>query len=382
MGTSAPLHRHIRLVRAAIVLLILAGCTGAADPAASTSGGPSPSDQATAPIATGQFSPSLSPSPSPTPLSLPAIDLTAPQVWFAPNMGSVDFPELFSGPDRWPTARDRVDVFQFYGNTVSGDPYDIGGDNVLDTFVGVDAFGQLRDWGIAVAIEAGVIKWFACGHGSWAEYANRGITNVEANGGRVSFVAMDEPLLGSQLVEDGVGCDFTLAEAAAEVAAFVAAVQAEHPEVKVGTIETIPPQTVDEVADWIIALEAAGFTPAFLHLDVEIADGIGDRGFVADLRGLRDFSEDRGIPFGLILTADWQVATSDRTYHESVVEWARAINRGMGRPTHIVFQSWMGPAASGLHEMPRNLPDDDPGTHSHTRLILDGLDVFATANAS
>jgi len=48
----------------------------------------------------------------------------------------------------------------------------------------------------------------------------------------------------------------------------------------------------------------------------------------------------------------------------------------MGRPAHIVFQSWMGPAASGLHEVPINLPDDDPALPSHTRLILDGLGIL------
>ena len=297
-------------------------------------------------------------------------------------MGSTDFPELFSSPERWSAARDRVDVFQFYANTVSGDPFDIGGDNVLETFADVDAFRRLDDWGIDTAIEAGVIKWFACTHGSWAEYARRGIDNVEAHGGRVRFVAMDEPLLGSQVREGGVGCGYTLAEAASEVAAFAMAVRAEHPEVEIGTIDTIPPQTTGEVRDWIVALESAGFKPAFLHLDVEVADGIRDRRFVAALRRLRDFSEDRGIPFGLILTADWQVASSERAYYRSTMRWARAIDRRMGRPTHLIFQSWMGPAASGLHEMPRNLPEDDPDIYSHTRLILDGLEVFEPSAGS
>jgi hypothetical protein len=28
--------------------------------------------------------------------------------------------------------------------------------------------------------------------------------------------------------------------------------------------------------------------------------------------------------------------------------------------------------------MPRNLPDNDPGVPSHTRLILEALDIFGT----
>jgi hypothetical protein len=156
-------------------------------------------------------------------------------------------------------------------------------------------------------------------------------------------------------------------------------VRAEHPDVQIGTIETSPPQSVEEIDAWMGALAAAGAAPAFLHLDVEVADGISNPAFLAEIAWLRDASEGRGIPFGLILTADWQVATSDATYVQSVLEWAAAIRDGMGRPAHVVFQSWIGPAASGFHEMPVNLPDDDPTLPSHTRLILDGLDVLVGA---
>jgi hypothetical protein len=358
-----------------VLSLLMAACSG---------GSTSPETgaaSASAP-ARGTTAPTPSSTPEPTPLPLPDHDLQGAQTWFSPNMGSVDFPELFSHPDLWATARDAVGVFQFYANSVSGDPYDIGGDNVLETFVEVDAFAHLYEWDIPVAIEAGVIKFFACTHGSWAEYANRAIDNIEANGGRVSFIAMDEPLLGGQLVEGGTTCGYTMEEAAAEVAAFVVAVQAKHPDVRIGTIETSPPQTVQEIDAWMAALEAAGATPAFLHLDVEVADGIANPAFLAELAWLRDATEARGIPFGLILTADWQVATSDATYVESVRQWALAIGDGMGRPTHVVFQSWMGPAASGFHEIPINLPDDDPASFSHTRLIIDGLELLDGAGGS
>lgn len=311
-----------------------------------------------------------------TTLALPEVDLAQPQVWYAPNMGSVDFLGLFSQPESWEKARERVDVFKFYGNSVWGFPYDIGGANVLDAFVDVAAFQRLHDWGIAVALELGVIKFFACEPESWVEYADLTISNIEANGGRVSFIAMDEPLLGGQLVENGQTCGYSIEESAQVVAEYVRMVKDAHPDVAIGTIETIPPQTADEVGQWIVALEAAGVVPAFLHLDVEISLGVNDPGFVAALGQLRDFSEERGIPFGLILTADWQRADSDRGYYDSVMQWASSIAERLGRPTHLVFQSWIGPAPSGLHEMPVNLPEDDPDVYSHTRLILDGLGLL------
>jgi len=348
--------------------LLMAACGGASTTSETRPTGAGPSAPATP-------APTADPTLEPTALPLPDHDLTAAQTWFAPNMGSLDFPDLFADPMRWASARAAVDVFQFYANTVSGDPYDIGGDNVLETFVAVDAFARLHEWGIPIAIEAGVIKFFACDHASWAEYANRAIDNVEAHGGRVSFIAMDEPLLGGQLVEGELTCGYTMEQAAAEVSEFVADVTAAHPDVRVGTIETTPPQTVAQIDAWLGALDTAGAKPAFLHLDVEVADGIANPDFMADLVWLRDATETRGIPFGLILTADWRVATSDSGYVASVLEWAAAIRTGMGRPTHVMFQSWIGPSASGLHEMPVNLPDE-PGSISHTRLILDGLDVM------
>jgi hypothetical protein len=291
-------------------------------------------------------------------------------------MGSVDFPELFSQPERWERTREQVDVFKFSGNTVSGFPYDIGGPNVLSMFIGVRAFERLHEWGIAVAVETGAVKFFACEAQSWADYTNLGIDNVEANGGRVSFVSMDEPLLGGQLVENGQTCGYTMEDTAEVVATYMDLVHQAHPEVIIGTIETIPPQTADEVAQWLVVLEEAGAKPAYLHLDVEVAFGIDDPGFVAELGELSDFAERRGIPVGFILTADLAAADSDEGYFRSVLEWSQSLATRLGRPSHVVFQSWIGPAPSGLHEMPVNLPDDDPQVFSHTRLILEGLEVL------
>jgi len=308
----------------------------------------------------------------PLPPPLPEVNLRDHLVWYGPNMGSVDYPNLFSQPELWRRARRQVDVFKFYANTVAGFPYDIGGDNVLSTFVEVDAFEKLHDWGIAIAVETGAVKFFACEAQSWADYAILAIDNIEANGGRVSFVSMDEPLLGGQLVENGQTCGYSMKETAEVVATFTDLVTDAHPEVIIGTIETIPPQTADEVGQWLLELEEAGAKPAYLHLDVEIALGIHDPGFLTELAELNDFAEDLGIPVGFILTADLADADSDEGYYHSVLEWAESLAARVGTPTHLAFQSWIGPAPSGLHEMPVNLPEDDPDVYSQTSTATPG----------
>jgi hypothetical protein len=312
-----------------------------------------------------------------TTLALPAVDLHDDLVWYGPNMGSVDFPELFSQPELWSTARDRVDVFKFASNALAGFPYDIGGDNVLDTFVEVGAFAKLHEWGIAISVEAGAIKFFACEAQSWADYANLAIDNVEANGGQVSFLSMDEPLIGGQVVENGQTCGLTMDETAAVVAEFVSLVTTAHPDVIVGDIEAYPHYPVADLEQWILALQDAGVTPAFLHLDVDIERAeVESQNVIDDLRRLRDFSEQQGIPFGVILTANWTFTDSDERYFQSTTEWADTVTTALGRTSHVIFQSWWGPAPSGLHEVPINLPEDDPAVPSHTRLINEILDAL------
>jgi hypothetical protein len=268
-------------------------------------------------------------------------------------------------------------VIKFYANAVSGFPFDIGGDNVLSTFVDVDAFEKLLDWDIAIAVEAGAIKFFECSPDPWAEYTNAAIANIEANGGRVSFVAMDEPLIGGQIVEKGQTCGFSMAETAEVVVDYVDQVASAYPDVIIGDIEAYPHYSVAELEDWILALEEAGYTPAFLHLDVDI-QRTEDEGqdVVADLRRLEDFTADHGIPFGVILTSNWTFADTDQRYYESTMRWTETVSTALERPMHVVLQSWWGPAPSGLHEVPVNLPEDDPHVYSHTRLILEVLEFL------
>jgi hypothetical protein len=353
--------------------LLMAACSSGS----TSSGMGTTSASPSAPAATAT---TPSPTPQPTPLPLPDLDLAAAQTWFSPNMGSVDFPELFSQPDRWATARDAVDVFAFAANGVSGDPFDIGGDNVLDTFVAVDAFALLYEWDIPIAIEGGAIKFFACDHASWAEYANRAIANVEAHGGRVSFFTMDEPLLGGQLEENGMACGYTIEESAAEVAEFVADVAAAHPGVRIGVVEPYPHIGADELLAWLSTLADAGAVPAFFHLDVDMERvAVEGHDVAGDLALLAAGSAAAGVPFGVILTSNWTQAGTDAGYVASTLEWTGVVQGAIGRPTHVVVQSWQGPAASGRHEVPINLPDE-AGAVSHTRLILDVLALFEPAS--
>ena len=83
------------------------------------------------------------------------------QIWFTPNLASVDMLDLFSQPEHWDSARSDIDVFKFYTAQVGsggwgcvGNPAHDCGDNHLENLVDVQAFSKLGEWGIDIAIES------------------------------------------------------------------------------------------------------------------------------------------------------------------------------------------------------------------------------------
>lgn len=354
-----------RILHVPVFLLLTALLCGCADPSVA------------APEST---LPPISPtSASPTLKSAPTSALSD-LVWFAPNFGSQGFVELFTQPGQWAEARSNVDVFQFYADNVIGEePCSICGNNSLEAFIRVQAFQKLTEWSIAIGIELGPIypDWDCSGDTVYGN-AHKAIQNIHYSGGEAAFLSMDEPLMYGQLGINGKKCDYSVEETAAVTAHYIGRLASSHPDIAVGDIEPYPHFSVTELEDWILALEAQGVTPAFFYLDVDTERvRVEKRNVAVDLQTLEHFCNERGIPFGVIFTSNWTAAYSDKTYFNSAMEWAYTVNAAIGKPQHVIFQSWQGPASSGAHEVPANLPESDPGVFSHTRLILEGLEVFA-----
>jgi len=315
------------------------------------------------------------PAPRPTPTPLPT-DL----VWFGPNMGSLDYAELFTKPEQWSVARSRINVFKFYTQNVLPYPCTICGNNTLGTFVQAKAFQTLTDWGIPIDVDVGALKEWGCTGTEEFRVAEETIRNIRANGGDVTFFDMDEPYMGGELTANGRSCGYTMQESAEVTAKFMRLVKGAYPNIIVGNTEPYPYFSVSELERWIEALEARGTTPAFFHLDVNMLEGGArhDTGHVSsDLQTLSQFFQAHQIPFGVIFTANtnWSAA-SNRAYFDATMQWIRLVNDAIGKPQHVIFNSWLGPAPGGAHEFPINLPENDPSAYSHTRLILEGLDVF------
>lgn len=296
-----------------------------------------------------------------------------PNVWFSPNMGSADYLELFTNPEEWSGTRPKIGVIKFYTQNLMNNPCVICGKNTMKSFVEVDAFRKLAKWGVAIAVEVPSVKPWGCGLKE-ANVVTHMMQDVEANGGEVAYLAMDEPLVGGALAgaNGAAGCGFDRDHAVAATAQFVKDVKAKYPRVRVGDIEPYSKFSVEELGQWIDALRTAGFNPAFFHLDVDRKKvAVDHKNLAHDLKWLGEFCARRGIPFGVIF---WSPAKSDQEFYESTMKWVQTVNAAMGRPAEVIFQNWDG-GPSSPHDIPANTAAHDP-TYNHMRVIEDSLAVF------
>ena len=114
-----------------------------------------------------------------------------------------------------------------------------------------------------------------------------------------------------------------------------------------------------------------------------------------DLKMLQAFFRETGIPFGIIFWSGYGPLNSDKAYYDHVMSLVHTVKRAVGRPDELIFQSWivrspkncqestrlcslkpcsqMDPPYCGEKSIPLNLPERDPSSFSHTRLINDAL---------
>ena len=295
----------------------------------------------------------------------------AGEVWFTPDVGSRDMLALFTQPDRWSQARGHLSVFKFYaGQILALSPQDcpLCGDNLHPNFVQVDAYRWLQMEGISAAIEVGAVKPARCTATVTAPLAVQAIDNVVAASGSVTYLAMDEPLASAS------ACGETVNDVGAAVGDFVRLVHNVHAGVAIGDIEPYPLFSVADIETWVDTAQAQGVGLAFLHLDVDRAYAARLKADVgSDLALLNAFCRQRALPFGVIVSG--LDGRSDFTYYDDALAWAGTVSSAIGRPDHLVFQSW-AVAPDGSLTVPINLPENDPAIFSHTRLILDGLQRF------
>ena len=298
-------------------------------------------------------------------------NVAADRIWFSPSPGSIDYLGLFEHPEEWARARQLVSVFKFYQQHTQTPAPDIVGPNTYDALARAGAFRLLTQWTKKIAIEAGSVKEFYCTPDASGMNESIGKTldtlrAVQAAGGTVAYIAMDEPFVsGRARVCGGPALEPT----ADRVATYVSAVKAASPNVAIGLIEAYPFSSADMIEAEVGLLQARGATPAFLHMDVDWHLS-GAAAFKTDMARLSAFAAARKIPFGIIITgydgnADALYAVDAYKITDLI---ATTFQTWAHMPDHLIVQSW-AVTSTGLVITPANL--DDERAFSHTALLRD-----------
>lgn len=304
------------------------------------------------------------------------------RVWFAPAPGSVDYIRLFQAAGEWRSALHVVDVFKFYQQHTEATPNPIVGPNTFEALRRAGAFRTLtRTWGKKIAIEVGAVKEFYCtpdsrGMQEAIDATAASVKAVMGAGGVVSYLAMDEPFLSGRSVRCGGP---SLTPTADRLAVYMKATRRAFPWIRVGLIEAYPSFSPEQFADMLGLMHERGVTPAFLHVDVDLrALRQGRDDFSRDMKALAALARAEGIPLGLIVWGE--NGNADALYAVDAMRLEQAIEDTFPTwdvmPPQLIVQSW-AESASGLRITPSNLPETRRDTHTEL-LMRVFLRLFAT----
>jgi len=302
------------------------------------------------------------------------------RVWFAPGPGTIDYLRLFEHPEEWRRARELTNVFKFYQQHTQTPAPSIVGPNTYDALARAGAFRTLTSWGKRIAIEVGAVKEFFCtpdasGMDDAIRQGVAAVRAVEAAGGKVAYLAMDEPFVsGRARVCGGPALEPT----ADRVAQYMSAVTRAAPGVRIGLIEAYPFSSAGAIESMVSLLDARGTPPAFLHMDVDWHLS-GSAAFERDMARLRSFCAARKLTFGIIITG--YDGNADALYATDVYGITNLIARTFPSwdqmPEQIIFQSW-ALSTTGLYLTPSNGPEGRAFTH--TAMLWDVLRRFKGAS--
>jgi hypothetical protein len=293
----------------------------------------------------------------------------ADRLWFAPSPGSIDYLDLFTNPDQWRLARQLIDVFKFYQQHTQSPAPGLVGPNTYDALVRANAFRMLASWNKKIAIEAGSVKDYYCtpdASGMNAAIASTvsSIQAVQAAGGTVSYVSMDDPFASGQAPVCGGPA---LEPTADRLALYMRSVGAAFPGLQIGLSEAFPLLSESSLERALDLMSARGVAPAFLHADVD-SRALTKFGadFTRDMRALRQACLAHGVAFGIII---WGYdGDADALYALDAGYVAREIGTAFptwrDMPDNLIVQSW-AVSSAGLLITPSNLPEDQPYTHTN-----------------
>ena len=237
-----------------------------------------------------------------------------PAIWYKSASESPDLPTMFTNPDLWGAVRARIGVFIFAPEDIA--PAQGKAESVRPALYSSGAFRKLAAWGIGTALEVPALKNWDCTGRREALRTIDEMRGVYAAGGRVDYIAMDEPMAGAK------ACRFNLAQVASAVQNYVTQIAASDVIRRRGSM----PALVDEepypgfgpgvLERWVQELKGRGVTLAGLNIDVNVErvdkTPRGDAKLIGDFRQLQGFLRSEQIPFGVIFWSGYNPLRTDK----------------------------------------------------------------------
>lgn len=299
---------------------------------------------------------------APTSASDPPIDFSeAPFVVFAPAPplpdaisdyplpdGADDYWELWADDAPWRDAAGHIDAFAMHAWMLRYSATD-------------EDLRRLFDWlaehDILFGLEVEPLTWpgpDVCDHTESFEgpYDLEEARRIRALGGRIDFLALDEPYSHAHAYRGPGACNYSVEQVVDETWDFVQKVRGLHPGVVVGSIEPVvsdPRLTDEDFEIWLDTwAERTGEPFAFLDIDVDWRQ----EDWPERVLGAEAVADSRGVPFGMLYLGSEFAGENDK-WLAQLAEHAVTFEQGHGgTPDLVGFYSW--------HSQPdRLLPDDD-----------------------
>jgi hypothetical protein len=263
--------------------------------------------------------------------------------WFTPLpsaqhpvgfFGATDYLSLFNPTASWQQAASHVQVFKVYGV-----------DNFSDADL-VKLLAGLKRRKIALAMEWPVLTSGTCGNGieGFGGSLLPAMKRIQALGGTLSYLAMQQPFQWGHLYKGEHSCQWTAQQVAANALLQIKQAKAIFPKLKVGDTMAVPAFR-ESGGDWARQFgvwfdtwrQMAGTPLAFFHVDVDWTVP----NWEAAVAAVRPEVEQRRIPFGMVYNGfltnesdpDWMAAAENHFVDYEV-------RAGNAPPEQVGFQSW------------------------------------------
>lgn len=268
-----------------------------------------------------------------------------------------DYLDLFKPGAPWPTAQSGLAAFKISTQLVMR-----GTDEQLQTVI-----DGLKARHIPLAIEMGLVPMGGpedCGFATEGyskplipEFVAKRILKL---GGRIDYVAMDEPVWYGHITDQGHGhptCRYSIPELVDLIAPRIAVLRKYFPDIQVGDIDPVNsrrggPGSIDDIMAFVDQLrQKTGTAPAFVHADVMWkADG-----WQPLLEDLAARLHREGIPVGVICDGDTDAGSNEDWVSQALQRGQTCVEDPQIKPDTLIVQSW--------EPLPtRMMPETDPGS--------------------